>query len=210
MPTQCTPSLFHSFCHCQVGLLVIDEIHLLGADRGPILEVIVSRMRYIAAQVRHRQAPGTAGGLRGRGPSRQGAAAPAALGGRLTPTRSLLSPPLSPTPADRAQYPVCGAVHGASKCAGPGRLAGHHWAGEQPVARLALCLTHQRPSWEPPALAPKKHAASQCAVAHLPPSHLSPPAGPVQLQAQRAARAPGVPHPGKLSASELVWFLPVQ
>eukprot|EP00850_Spirogloea_muscicola_P016834 SM000140S00583 [mRNA] locus=s140:13532:28767:- [translate_table: standard] len=34
----------------KVGLMVIDEIHLLGADRGPILEVIVSRMRYIAAQ----------------------------------------------------------------------------------------------------------------------------------------------------------------
>ena len=34
----------------KVGLLVIDEIHLLGADRGPTLEVIVSRMRYIAAQ----------------------------------------------------------------------------------------------------------------------------------------------------------------
>ena len=32
-------------------MLIIDEIHLLGADRGPILEVIVSRMRYIAAQV---------------------------------------------------------------------------------------------------------------------------------------------------------------
>lgn len=30
----------------KVGLLIIDEIHLLGADRGPILEVIVSRMRY--------------------------------------------------------------------------------------------------------------------------------------------------------------------
>lgn len=29
---------------------MIDEIHLLGADRGPILEVIVSRMRYISAQ----------------------------------------------------------------------------------------------------------------------------------------------------------------
>lgn len=29
----------------KVGLLIIDEIHLLGADRGPILEVIVSRMR---------------------------------------------------------------------------------------------------------------------------------------------------------------------
>ncbi|CAG9467191.1 unnamed protein product [Pedinophyceae sp. YPF-701] len=34
----------------RVGLLVIDEIHLLGADRGPTIEVIVSRMRYIAAQ----------------------------------------------------------------------------------------------------------------------------------------------------------------
>ena len=33
-----------------VGLVIIDEIHLLGEERGPILEVIVSRMRYIAAQ----------------------------------------------------------------------------------------------------------------------------------------------------------------
>jgi replicative superfamily II helicase len=34
----------------QVGLVIIDEIHLLGEDRGPVLEVIVSRMRYISAQ----------------------------------------------------------------------------------------------------------------------------------------------------------------
>ena len=34
----------------KVGLVIIDEIHLLGGDRGPVLEVIVSRMRYIAAQ----------------------------------------------------------------------------------------------------------------------------------------------------------------
>lgn len=34
----------------QVGLMIIDEIHLLGGDRGPILEVIVSRMRYISSQ----------------------------------------------------------------------------------------------------------------------------------------------------------------
>jgi activating signal cointegrator complex subunit 3 len=34
----------------EVRLLIIDEIHLLGEDRGPVLEVIVSRMRYIAAQ----------------------------------------------------------------------------------------------------------------------------------------------------------------
>ncbi len=33
-----------------VGLIIIDEIHLLGEDRGPILEVIVSRMRHIASQ----------------------------------------------------------------------------------------------------------------------------------------------------------------
>jgi activating signal cointegrator complex subunit 3 len=34
----------------KVGLVIIDEIHLLGCDRGPILEVIVSRMRYISTQ----------------------------------------------------------------------------------------------------------------------------------------------------------------
>lgn len=34
----------------KVGLMILDEIHLLGADRGPILEVIVSRMRYISTQ----------------------------------------------------------------------------------------------------------------------------------------------------------------
>ena len=31
----------------QVRLLIIDEIHLLGTDRGPILEVIASRSKYI-------------------------------------------------------------------------------------------------------------------------------------------------------------------
>ena len=36
-------------CVRRVCSLVIDEIHLLGADRGPVLEVLVSRMRYIAA-----------------------------------------------------------------------------------------------------------------------------------------------------------------
>lgn len=33
-----------------VELLIIDEIHLLGEERGPVLEVIVSRMRYISSQ----------------------------------------------------------------------------------------------------------------------------------------------------------------
>ncbi|KAI9348199.1 Sec63 Brl domain-containing protein [Obelidium mucronatum] len=35
-----------------VSLVIIDEIHLLGGDRGPILEVIVSRMNYISAQTK--------------------------------------------------------------------------------------------------------------------------------------------------------------
>jgi activating signal cointegrator complex subunit 3 len=33
-----------------VALVIIDEIHLLGQDRGPVIEVIISRMRYIAEQ----------------------------------------------------------------------------------------------------------------------------------------------------------------
>ena len=32
-----------------VALLVIDEIHLLGDDRGPVLEVIVSRTNFISS-----------------------------------------------------------------------------------------------------------------------------------------------------------------
>ena len=32
-----------------VSLLVIDEIHLLGDERGPVLEVIVSRTNFISA-----------------------------------------------------------------------------------------------------------------------------------------------------------------
>lgn len=33
-----------------VSLVIMDEIHLLASDRGPILEMIVSRMNYISAQ----------------------------------------------------------------------------------------------------------------------------------------------------------------
>uniref|UniRef100_A0ABP0ELL8 RQC trigger complex helicase Slh1p n=1 Tax=[Candida] anglica TaxID=148631 RepID=A0ABP0ELL8_9ASCO len=34
----------------QVSLVIMDEIHLLASDRGPILEMIVSRMNYISGQ----------------------------------------------------------------------------------------------------------------------------------------------------------------
>lgn len=34
----------------QVSLFIIDELHLIGGQGGPVLEVIVSRMRYIASQ----------------------------------------------------------------------------------------------------------------------------------------------------------------
>ncbi|KAK2759975.1 hypothetical protein FQN54_002711 [Arachnomyces sp. PD_36] len=36
----------------KVSLVIIDEIHLLGGERGPILEIIVSRMNYIASQLK--------------------------------------------------------------------------------------------------------------------------------------------------------------
>ena len=36
----------------KVAVVIIDEIHLLGLDRGPIIEVIVSRMRFISAKTK--------------------------------------------------------------------------------------------------------------------------------------------------------------
>lgn len=38
----------------QVSLFIIDELHLIGGQGGPILEVIVSRMRYISSQVENK------------------------------------------------------------------------------------------------------------------------------------------------------------
>ena len=35
-----------------VRLIIIDEIHMLGEDRGPVLEVIVSRTNFISAQTK--------------------------------------------------------------------------------------------------------------------------------------------------------------
>ena len=37
-----------------VSLVIIDEIHLLGGDRGPILEVIVSRMNYMSFYIKQK------------------------------------------------------------------------------------------------------------------------------------------------------------
>ena len=34
----------------QVVLLIVDEIHLIGGDKGPTLEVLTSRMRYMSSQ----------------------------------------------------------------------------------------------------------------------------------------------------------------
>ncbi|CAN1127789.1 DExH-box ATP-dependent RNA helicase DExH12 [Linum perenne] len=38
----------------QVSLFVTDELHLIGGQGGPVLEVIVSRMRYIASQTENK------------------------------------------------------------------------------------------------------------------------------------------------------------
>ncbi|ODQ80809.1 hypothetical protein BABINDRAFT_127355 [Babjeviella inositovora NRRL Y-12698] len=37
----------------EVSLVIMDEIHLLASDRGPILEMIVSRMNYISSQTKN-------------------------------------------------------------------------------------------------------------------------------------------------------------
>jgi pre-mRNA-splicing helicase BRR2 len=34
-----------------VALFIVDELHLIGGQHGPVMEVVLSRMRYIAAQV---------------------------------------------------------------------------------------------------------------------------------------------------------------
>lgn len=39
----------------EVGLLIIDEIHLLGEERGAVLEAIVSRTRFISRYVQAEQ-----------------------------------------------------------------------------------------------------------------------------------------------------------
>ncbi|SCU86661.1 LANO_0C08768g1_1 [Lachancea nothofagi CBS 11611] len=36
----------------EVSLIIMDEIHLLASDRGPILEMIVSRMNYVSSQTK--------------------------------------------------------------------------------------------------------------------------------------------------------------
>ncbi|CAL9215734.1 unnamed protein product [Arabidopsis halleri] len=38
----------------QVSLFIVDELHLIGGQGGPVLEVIVSRMRYISSQVNNK------------------------------------------------------------------------------------------------------------------------------------------------------------
>ena len=34
----------------EIGLVIIDEVHLLGMDRGPVLESVVSRLRFLSKQ----------------------------------------------------------------------------------------------------------------------------------------------------------------
>lgn len=70
----------------RVGLLVLDEIHLLGVERGAILEVIISRMRYISSQ--------TENPIRFVGLS-TALANPEDLAVRLSPSPSSSSPPHS-------------------------------------------------------------------------------------------------------------------
>ena len=48
--SKCNHTHIHARTYVQaMRLLVIDEIHLLGDERGPVLEVIVSRTNFIAS-----------------------------------------------------------------------------------------------------------------------------------------------------------------
>lgn len=45
-------SYFNPCIPCvQVDLFIVDELHLIGGQSGPVLEVITSRMRYMAAHL---------------------------------------------------------------------------------------------------------------------------------------------------------------
>ena len=48
------------------ALMILDEVHLLGEDRGPVLEALVSRARYTSVQgswrcLPHWRTPATSG-----------------------------------------------------------------------------------------------------------------------------------------------------
>ncbi|CAI4220594.1 unnamed protein product, partial [Auanema sp. JU1783] len=47
----------------QVGLVVIDEIHLLGVDRGSVLEAIVTRLKTVTRRSNQRDSPARLIGL---------------------------------------------------------------------------------------------------------------------------------------------------
>ena len=34
-----------------VSLFIVDELHLIGGESGPVLEVVCSRMRYMSSQI---------------------------------------------------------------------------------------------------------------------------------------------------------------
>ncbi len=40
-----------------MSLFIVDEMHLLGGPKGPVMEVVTSRMRYISSQAEGGAAP---------------------------------------------------------------------------------------------------------------------------------------------------------
>lgn len=45
-----------------VSLMIFDELHFLGGELGPVIEIVISRTRYINSQLQHSDSP--AGGIR--------------------------------------------------------------------------------------------------------------------------------------------------
>ena len=194
---------------------MIDEIHLLGADRGPILEVIVSRMRYIAAQVRCAEwwwrwvvglAAYAVNMLRHALPCPcQPACLPPVLGRQpcTHPWHLALLPNLQTERAIRF-------VGLSTALANAQDLA--DWLG------ITGPVRHTLQSTCPPCLPYPAMCPAPCCLRAGSPSALHgccfcpsparlPPAGPVQLQAQRAPCAARVPHPGGWGCHLSSWTL---
>jgi len=60
--TLCTPEQWDMFSRkwrsrqvvTKINLFIVDDLHLIGGNKGPIIEVIVSRMRYICSKVQNK------------------------------------------------------------------------------------------------------------------------------------------------------------
>lgn len=130
---------------------------------------------------------------------------PVPLQSNVRPAVERVVPPRLTAAADGARHPLCGPLHRSGQRPRPGGLAGHYRTGA-----LAHGLSAHRQTKRTVASAHGAEKVCERATCRRCNQLLSCPApalvsataaGTVQFQAQRAAGAPGVPHPGKGSVA---------